>query len=147
MNIFRELNKVNLQTSDWGEICLLYPNIKDGDSRGVFKLLEGTLWIDYIYPISLMAYEQAAYGFGSPLMNELGAAPNLFVKKLTSDGFKCKNLLNKSCLLAEEHCFPNPKVPDCFEPDIEGADRSLLITQIVIAWKHNRYTVIIREDT
>lgn len=146
MNIFESFKEVELKTSDWGVIKLLIPQIgKDEDPWGNLSLVKDTVFESYISVVSKNVYEQATYGWGDPLMGEVGPEPRLFTRKMPLPDTFCSRFKDKTCILAQETCYPNKDVPECYEFDSEDWEKSYLITRIVLAWKENRRVVVIKD--
>lgn len=143
--IVSKLRNYTLKTKDWGDLLLMSPkSLSDEDPWGVLAPIKETPWGALIPEISRESYNLAVYGFGSPLVEELGVSPKLRSRKLGREVSFCMNQQNASCILAGEHCVPSSgTLPDCYEAPFENKDLSFLLSLVGLAWNSGRYVAVI----
>lgn len=145
MDIFRMLHKCTIVTKDWGKIDILKPIPIKGDCDGVLRKIEGTVWRKLIKRVSNENYEQALYGYGVPLLNELGKEPRYILRQIPKDVGECALKRRDECINASEKCFPGDETPICYEAIHEDPDVSALLSYITVSWVEGRYVCIVEE--
>jgi hypothetical protein len=145
MDIFRQMQKCTLMTKDWGGIDILKPIPIKGDCDGVLRAIEGTVWRKLIKRVSNENYQQAIYGFGVPLLNELGKEPKYLLKQIPKEIGECALKRRGECINASDNCYPGDKTPICYEVIAEDPNVSALLSYITLSWVEGRYVCIVEE--
>lgn len=132
--------RLRIEDRDFGVlqiVCLIPktdPETGAIDSWGGMRDLE-----ESGYPVKMVSgfsLSQALYGNAGPLMREIGPEPKHLAKRVKGD--VCS--LFKGCPLAQAKvCFPNPKVPICYESTHGGN-----VAAVVRFWSEGCY--VIRTD-
>lgn len=139
-----DLIRLTLATDHWGQVLVMRPIPRQGNSWGCLEPLRETEWGKLIPVVSGEAFSHAMHGYATPLMNQIGPKPHALLRMVPKPYRVC--LMIKTCPLATEHCHPSPKLPDCYDPPgLEGSS-PLLASQVAIAWKEGRYVVVVEGD-
>ena len=135
--------------ADWGTVLVLRPLPRDGDCWGVLAPLRDTFWGRHISVVSGESLTHALHGYIDPLMREIGPSPKHLFQKVGHhlDEVLCQQAKDKSCLMADKHCIPCSKVPECYTPNHppsvpKSTDAANLILAVVLAWKEGRYVIV-----
>ena len=84
-------------------------------------------------------WSHALHGHAHPLMQKLGPRPQDLLKMTPIR--KCS--LQKSCVMHHpKHCLPNPKLPECWWPDLDPEIQRPVST-VTLAWAEGRYVVVV----
>lgn len=125
-----------------GEVKLLVPLPQGDEIWGVFAPLKGTDWGKLITVVHGDLLSHALHGYATPLMQVIGIAPEYRARRAPPKEKHCLNIALR-CPIAGSHCQPGKKVPDCYEPSIADLGVKQLVTQVVLAWKENRYVIVV----
>ena len=127
----------------------MYPIPKPDNPIGILSALSEE-WLKHIPSVSGENLSHALHGWATPLVRELPPHPHLTMRKIKP---KAMCLSHKGgakkggdCLMANEKCYPNKDVPDCYEAPTENFEQRMLVNEIVSAWKIGIYVVTIVGD-
>lgn len=142
-----DLIEFAIDTKDWGRILIARPlprKVEDElDSWGCLAPLRDTPWGDLIPIVEGEIMSHALHGHATPLMRVIGPPPKALLKKVPEPFRQCS--MSKNCLLfTKDSCQPGPKLPDCYAPPNVPEQVGFLITKVALAWKENRYVVVVR---
>lgn len=133
-----------LDTTDFGRIKLARPafNSIAEYSWGNLAVLKGTPWGDLIPVIDGELVSHALYGRATPMMRVIGAPPKALLKQIPDPYRVC--LMCKDCVLfRKEDCNPCAKIPECYIPPQLDKDQQVAASLVVLAWKENRYVIVV----
>jgi len=137
-----KLLEFTLTTKDWGEVKILRPIPTETDSWGDLSPLKGTPWGDQLPIVSGEVFSHATHGHATPLMRVIGPPPWALMKKLPKNCRVCS--LIRSCVMADlKVCYPCLEMPDCYNPPNVSDEIAMLASIVLLAWKENRYVVIV----
>ena len=104
--------KAVISCSEQQDFLLLWAMPKK-DPMGVFSVLRDTKWEKLIGKVSGENLSHALHGWATPLVRELPSKPKSLLRTLKNE--RC--WMQKECVMATDRCYPNLKVPNCFEPE------------------------------
>lgn len=120
------------------------------ENWGELEPLRGTSWAEGVQVVSGEAFSHALHGFFLPLQKELGRNPQASARRVIAKEGECSQKGN--CIKWHpDLCRPGGKLlkeigpPECYGPPLEGASPALskLFTDVVLAWKEGRYTIVV----
>ena len=133
------LIRLTVTTREIGDVLVLRPTPRHGDSWGVLAPLRDTDWGAYIQTIPGEIFSHALHGYTRPFVQILGPEPRALERKIPKDLGVCSEI--NSCVIANpKHCRPCPDLPDCYE-----APAGYLASQVALAWREGRYVLVIED--
>ncbi len=142
------LVEFQLKTTDWGIIKFARPefgSITD-DPWGTLACLKGTPWGDRIALVPGDLMSQALHGRATPLMRAIGPPPNGLMRQIPEPHRMCA-LGKPGCVLYRKtDCHPCAKMPDCYVPPGLDRHQQFIASLVALAWKENRYVVVVTGD-
>lgn len=91
--------------------------------------------------VSKETMDHALHGWTRPLVNQLGPAPNLLLRKLP---FHTCALRRRCSLYQARSCIPtHPKMPLCFQPDGTDDETGLLASEAIRLWREGVYVIVV----
>ena len=139
------LKQIDLNDPLQGPIRLLIPIPRGGDSWGVLAPIRNTDWGKLITVIHGVVMSHALHGYATPLMKEIGIDPEYRARRAPKPENMCLNH-KLGCPIAGSHCKPGKKTPDCYEPNLPDPHLRYLISLVVLAWREDRYVVVVNGD-
>jgi hypothetical protein len=124
------------------------------DNWGELEPLRETTWSEGVCFVSGEALSHALHGFFPPLQRELGREPRASARRVSKKEGEC--LMREECINWQpDLCKPGGKIkkeigpPDCYYPPIDASPDNpsvRLLTEVALAWKENRYVIVVKED-
>ncbi|MDB4278255.1 hypothetical protein N9917_01495 [Deltaproteobacteria bacterium] len=135
------LRRIEINDPEWGEVMLLFPLPKDGDSWGVLAPLRGTVWGEQIVVVAGEKLSHALHGWATPLMRVIGIKPQAHGKRISDVEGTCPQ--TDTCIMAGPNCRPGSETPDCYEPPFLESDAAFLATTVALAWAEGRFVIVV----
>ena len=141
------LIEFTLTTTDWGKVKMARPDFGSikTDPWGGLAVLKGTPWELRIPIIPGEVMSHALHGRATPLMRVIGAPPHAHMKQIP-DPYRICAMCKQCILFRKEDCNPGPKIPECYIPPGLSPAAQLAAALVVLAWKENRYVVVVQGD-
>ena len=137
------LIRLTVTTRELGDVLVLRPTPKHGDSWGDLAPLRDTPWESYIQSIPGEIFSHALHGYTLPFIQMLGPEPRALEKKMPRALGICSDF--EGCVIANpKHCHPCSDLPDCYEAPLDGP-AGRIASQVALAWKEGRYVLVIEE--
>lgn len=140
MNVAR----FTIPSKEWGDILILRPYPKPGETWGDLAPLRGTPWGDLLSIVSGASLSHALHGYVTPLMREIGPDPRGLCRMLPVGFRECR--MAKSCPMVSKHCVPGPKLPTCYSPPRLPPEALLAGATVTGAWAEGRYVLIVEGE-
>jgi len=135
----KQLREIKLKGIDHPfDVLLAIPIPKGQDPWGQFACLRGTEWEAQIPVLSGELLAHALHGQVLPLLNLIGVAPEVRLRRLKQH--TCK--LAKECATHDKTCVPCLKVPMCYVAPIEGTEKSEAASVVTLAWRQGFYVAV-----
>lgn len=135
-------NTFTITDREWGKITIarILPTRENG-SWGDYHFLIGTEWEDQIIEIDGDLYSNAMHKHTMPLLNALGTPYPQKLRKLSKSVGWCKGKSEKICHMANNTCYPNKDVADCYEPQGFDMLQAQALAELVMVWKSGGYVI------
>lgn len=126
---------IRIQDSVWGDLQIWRI------AEDVAMSVKDTPWFDRIPIVTGQSLSHALHGFVDPLMNEIGSHPKQVILRV-----KTPCALRKTCLSAGPYCYPNLKVPECYEPEGVNSPANTVASFITMCWKAGQYVIRVQGE-
>jgi hypothetical protein len=126
----------------WEVIKFIRPMPRDGDSWGVLRHLEGTVWERSINFVLGEDLSHALHGYPMPLIRSLVYPPQRAIKDLPDESSFCRHYLNKGCMIRTKNCRPGLTLPVCYEAPGVSGEAAHAANAIAEALQKERYVIV-----
>lgn len=133
--------RLKLRTNELGTQELFLIDEASGEWEPEWKALQDHPIAKLFASVSKEDMDHALHGWTRPLVDKLGPAPALLLRKLPSS--KCAHR-NHCTLFRASICTPtHPKVPWCFQPEGTEGQTGLLASEAIRLWREGVYIVVV----
>lgn len=139
-----EMVEFSINTTEWGKVKICRPGFgsTDLDPWGHLACLRGTPWGDRIPVIPGETMSHALHGRATPLMRIIGSPPRALLMQIP-DPFRTCDMCKGCVIYDKTSCHPGKTMPNCYIPPGVNHEQQVAASAVAIAWKENRYVVVV----